>query len=93
MDNLSLEEIQIAAESLESTRRILSLAIESQYVGIKIITILDKQGEQLNHIEDMGHINTDMGEAEKTLTERNKCRALCVCPRNRTKNFGWSRLQ
>ncbi|NXC50275.1 SNP23 protein, partial [Penelope pileata] len=74
--------------SLESTRRILGLAIESQDVGIKTITMLDEQGEQLNRIEEgMDQINKDMREAEKTLTELNKCCGLCVCPCNRTKNF------
>nr|XP_004665950.1 synaptosomal-associated protein 23 [Jaculus jaculus] len=93
MDNLSPEEIQLRAhqitdESLESTRRILGLAIESQDAGIKTITLLDEQGEQLNRIEEgMDQINKDMREAEKTLTELNKCCGLCVCPCNRTKNF------
>ncbi|XP_016048245.1 synaptosomal-associated protein 23 isoform X1 [Erinaceus europaeus] len=93
MDNLSSEEIQLKAnqvtdESLESTRRILGLAIESQDAGIKTITMLDEQGEQLNRIEEgMDQINKDMREAEKTLTELNKCCGLCVCPCNRTKNF------
>lgn len=93
MDNLSPEEIQLRAhqvtdESLESTRRILGLAIESQDAGIKTITMLDEQGEQLNRIgEGMDQINKDMKEAEKTLTELNKCCGLCVCPCNRTKNF------
>lgn len=93
MDNLSPEEIQLRAhqvtdESLESTRRILGLAIESQDAGIKTITMLDEQGEQLNRIEEgMDQINKDMREAEKTLTELNKCCGLCVCPCNRTKNF------
>ncbi|XP_036300772.1 synaptosomal-associated protein 23 [Pipistrellus kuhlii] len=93
MDNLSPEEIQLRAhqvtdESLESTRRILGLAIESQDAGIKTITMLDEQGEQLNRIEEgMDQINKDMKEAEKTLTELNKCCGLCVCPCNRTKNF------
>ncbi|XP_008845049.1 synaptosomal-associated protein 23 [Nannospalax galili] len=93
MDNLSPEEIQLKAhqitdESLESTRRILGLAIESQDAGIKTITMLDEQGEQLNRIEEgMDQINKDMREAEKTLTELNKCCGLCVCPCNRTKNF------
>ncbi|NWT17535.1 SNP23 protein, partial [Vireo altiloquus] len=50
MEELSPEEIQLRAnqvtdESLESTRRILGLAIESQDVGIKTITMLDEQGE------------------------------------------------
>ncbi|XP_006839382.1 PREDICTED: synaptosomal-associated protein 23-like [Chrysochloris asiatica] len=44
--------------------------------------------EQLNRIEEgMDQINKDMREAEKTLTELNKCCGLCVCPCNRTKNF------
>ncbi|KAF4017343.1 hypothetical protein G4228_008798 [Cervus hanglu yarkandensis] len=86
MDNLSAEEMQLRAnqvtdESLESTRRILGLAIESQDAGIKTITILDEQGEQLKRIEEgMDQINKDMREAEKTLTELNKCCGLCVCP-------------
>ncbi|XP_054421508.1 synaptosomal-associated protein 23 isoform X1 [Pteronotus mesoamericanus] len=94
MDNLSSEEIQLRAhqvtdESLESTRRILNLAIESQDAGIKTITMLDEQGEQLNRIEEgMDQINKDMREAEKTLTELNKCCGLCVCPCNRFSDVG-----
>ncbi|XP_007435473.1 synaptosomal-associated protein 23 [Python bivittatus] len=93
MAELSPEEIQLRAhqvtdESLESTRRILGMAIESQDAGIKTITMLDEQGEKLNHIEEgMDQINKDMKEAERNLTELNKCCGLCVCPCNRTKNF------
>uniref|UniRef100_A0A673TD08 t-SNARE coiled-coil homology domain-containing protein n=1 Tax=Suricata suricatta TaxID=37032 RepID=A0A673TD08_SURSU len=93
MDNLSSEEIQLRAhqvtdESLESTRRMLGLAVESQDAGIKTVTVLDEQGEQLNRIEEgMDQINKDMREAETTLTELNKCCGLCVCPCNRTENF------
>ncbi|XP_058397336.1 synaptosomal-associated protein 23 isoform X2 [Diceros bicornis minor] len=92
MDNLSSEEIQLRAhevtdESLESTRRILSLAIESQDTGIKTITMLDEQGEQLKRIEGgMDQINKDVREAEKTLTELDKCCGLCVCPCNSITN-------
>ncbi|XP_014636093.1 PREDICTED: synaptosomal-associated protein 23 isoform X1 [Ceratotherium simum simum] len=94
MDNLSSEEIQLRAhevtdESLESTRRILSLAIESQDTGIKTITMLDEQGEQLKRIEEgMDQINKDVREAEKTLTELDKCCGLCVCPCNRFSDVG-----
>ncbi|XP_043327521.1 synaptosomal-associated protein 23 isoform X1 [Cervus elaphus] len=94
MDNLSAEEMQLRAnqvtdESLESTRRILGLAIESQDAGIKTITILDEQGEQLKRIEEgMDQINKDMREAEKTLTELNKCCGLCVCPCSRFSDVG-----
>ncbi|XP_006889058.1 PREDICTED: synaptosomal-associated protein 23-like isoform X2 [Elephantulus edwardii] len=92
MNNLSAEEIQqrahqVTDESLESTRRMLSLAIESQDTGIKTITMLDEQGEQLNRIEEgMDQINKDMREAEKTLTELSKCCGLCVCPCNSITN-------
>ena len=55
MDNLSAEEIQLRAnqvtdESLESTRRILGLAIESQDAGIKTITMLDEHGGELQSL-------------------------------------------
>ncbi|KAB1277296.1 Synaptosomal-associated protein 23 [Camelus dromedarius] len=92
MDDLSAEQIQLRAnqvtdESLESTRRILALAIESQDAGTKTITMLDEQGEQLNRVEEnMDQINKDMREAEKTLTELNKCCGLCVCPCNSVMN-------
>ncbi|KAL8187766.1 UNVERIFIED_CONTAM: Synaptosomal-associated protein 23 [Gekko kuhli] len=78
MAELSTEQIQLRAnrvidESLESTRRILGIAIESQDAGIKTITMLDEQGEQLTRIEEgMDQINKDMREAEKNLTELNK---------------------
>ncbi|KAM9147293.1 synaptosomal-associated protein 23 isoform 1-T3 [Pangshura tecta] len=93
MAEMSPEEIQLRAhqvtdESLESTRRILGLAVESQDAGIKTVAMLDEQGEQLTRIEEgMDQINKDMREAEKTLTELNKCCGLCVCPCNRTKDF------
>ncbi|XP_029454513.1 synaptosomal-associated protein 23 [Rhinatrema bivittatum] len=93
MDDLSAEDIQLRAnqvtdESLESTRRMLNMAVESQDAGIKTITMLDEQGEQLSRIEEgMDHINKDMREAERNLTELNKCCGLCVCPGSRAKNF------
>jgi len=57
MDNLSSEEIQLRAhqvtdESLESTRRILGLALESQDAGIKTITMLDEQGGELQALAE-----------------------------------------
>ncbi|KAM4662809.1 synaptosomal-associated protein 23 isoform 1-T2 [Discoglossus pictus] len=93
MDDMSVEDIQLRAnqvtdESLESTRRMLNLAVESQDAGIKTITMLDEQGEQLHRIDEgMDQINKDMREAEKNLTELNKCCGLCVCPGSRSKNF------
>ncbi|XP_073466917.1 synaptosomal-associated protein 23 [Aquarana catesbeiana] len=93
MDDMSVEDIQLRAnqvtdESLESTRRMLNLAVESQDAGVKTITMLDEQGEQLKRVEEgLDQINKDMREADKNLTELNKCCGLCVCPGKRSKNF------
>lgn len=43
------------------------LVFVSQDAGINTITMMDEQGELLNHIEEgMDHINKDMREAENT---------------------------
>ncbi|XP_046860431.1 synaptosomal-associated protein 25-like [Xenia sp. Carnegie-2017] len=79
---------QITDESLESTRRILNTAEETQDVGIRTLVMLDEQGEQLDRIEDtLDVINVDMQEAEKNLTNLEKCCGLCVCPGRRAQKF------
>ena len=88
-----LEELQLKAhavtdESLESTRRMLTLCDESKEAGIRTLVALDEQGEQLDRIEeDMDKINTDMKEAEKNLTGMEKCCGICVCPCGKSKEF------
>ena len=79
---------QITDESLEATRRILGTAEETQDVGIKTLVMLDEQGEQLDRVEDaLDDINVDMREAERNLTNLEKCCGLCVCPGGRAKSF------
>lgn len=88
-----LESLQKAAdmktdESLESTRRMLQMTEESQEIGIKTLTELDQQGEKLDRIEGgLDQINSDMKEAEKNLTDLEKCCGLCTCPGSRHKNY------
>ncbi|XP_076464291.1 synaptosomal-associated protein 25-like isoform X1 [Babylonia areolata] len=88
-----LQELQMQAnivtdESLESTRRMLSLCEEAEDAGIKTIVMLDEQGEQLDRIEEgMDQINQDMKDAEKNLEGLEKCCGLCVLPWKRSKNF------
>nr|XP_045622168.1 synaptosomal-associated protein 25-like isoform X10 [Procambarus clarkii] len=85
-----LQELQYKAsqqtdETLESTRRMLSLCEESQDAGAKTLYMLGEQGEQLDRIEEgMDQINADMKEAEKNLTGMEKCCGLCVLPCNKT---------
>ncbi|XP_058962572.2 synaptosomal-associated protein 25 [Pocillopora verrucosa] len=79
---------ELTDQSLESTRRMLHLAEESQEVGIKTLVALDEQGEQLDRVEEnLDQINVDMREAERNLTGLEKCCGLCVCPWRRRKNF------
>ncbi|KAG0714156.1 Integrin beta-1-B [Chionoecetes opilio] len=88
-----MQELQFKAnegtdESLESTRRMLSLCEESQDVGVKTLVELDTQGQQLDRIEEgMDQINADMKEAEKNLTGMEKCCGLCVLPCNKSSQF------
>nr|XP_045622165.1 synaptosomal-associated protein 25-like isoform X7 [Procambarus clarkii] len=88
-----LQELQYKAsqqtdETLESTRRMLSLCEEGQDMGIKTLSNLDDQGKQLDRIEEgMDQINADMKEAEKNLTGMEKCCGLCVLPCNKSSQF------
>ncbi|XP_069798750.1 synaptosomal-associated protein 25-like [Dendropsophus ebraccatus] len=73
---------QVTDESLNITRNMVQLVEESKDAGIKILVMLDEQGEQLDHIDKgLDHINQDMREAEKNLTDMGKCCGLCSCDR------------
>ncbi|XP_035681553.1 synaptosomal-associated protein 25-like isoform X1 [Branchiostoma floridae] len=79
---------EVTDESLESTRRMLSLMEEGKEEGIKTLVALDEQGEQLEKIEEgLDQINKDMKIAEGALKDLEKCCGLCVLPWNRTKDF------
>lgn len=85
---IQMKSTQITDESLESTRRMLQYCEESQEVGTQTLILLDKQGEQLDRIEEgMDQINADMKEAEKNLTGMEKCCGICVCPCNKAQSF------
>ncbi|CAF1287780.1 unnamed protein product [Adineta steineri] len=78
---------QTVHESLESTRRMLTLCEDSKEAGIRTLVMLDEQGEQLDAIDSgMDRINAEMRDAEKNLEGLEKCCGLCVLPWNRSKN-------
>lgn len=88
LQELHLEASRVTDESLESTRKMVTLCEESQEIGIKTLVMLDEQGEQLDRVEEgMDRINADMREAERHLTGMEKCCGLCVCPCYRNKRF------
>ncbi|XP_032240260.1 synaptosomal-associated protein 25 [Nematostella vectensis] len=79
---------EMTDESLESTRRMLRMAEESQDTGIKTMVMIDEQGEQLDRVEEgLDQINADMKEAERNLTGMEKCCGLCVCPWKKSKRY------
>ncbi|XP_056396857.1 synaptosomal-associated protein 25-like isoform X2 [Hyla sarda] len=73
---------QVTDESLNITRHMVQLVEESKDAGIKILVMLDEQGEQLDHVDKgLDQINQDMREAEKNLKDMGKCCGLCSCDR------------
>ncbi|GLV36154.1 Synaptosomal-associated protein 25kDa [Carabus blaptoides fortunei] len=88
LQELQLKAQQTTDESLDSTRRMLALCEESEDSGAQTLQLLDRQGEQLDRIEEgMDQINTDMREAEKNLTGMEKCCGLCVLPCQKGASF------
>jgi len=85
LQELQFKSGQVADESLESTRRMLSLMDESKEAGIRTLVALDDQGEQLDRIEEgMDRINADMREAEKNLSGMEKSLMVSCCRSFRT---------
>jgi len=84
-----LERMQAKANSmtdssLESSRRMVGLLMDTQESGQTTLTMLDGQGEQLARVEaGLDTINSEMKEADKALTGMEKWCGLCVCPWNR----------
>lgn len=74
LESLQLKANQVTDESLESTRRMISLCEESKEAGIKTLVALDDQGEQLEKIDSgMDSINADMKIAEQALKGMELC--------------------
>nr|ADD38784.1 Synaptosomal-associated protein 25 [Lepeophtheirus salmonis] len=85
LESLQLKANNITDDSLESTRRMISLCEDSEGAGMSSIQALEHQGEQLNRIENgMDGMNAEMAEAEKHLIGMEKWCGLCVCPWKRT---------
>ena len=88
LENIQYKSNQLTDQSLESTRRMVQMTTETQEVGVTTMAALEEQGEQLDRIETgMDNINQDMRQAEKSLTQMEKCCGLCVCPCKKSKNF------
>jgi len=94
LESLQLRANKTTDESLESTRRMITLCEESQGAGIKTIEMLEQQGEQLNRVEQgLDGMGAELKVAEKHLHGMEKWCGICVCPWNRTakvKDADWN---
>jgi len=94
LESLQLKANKITDDSLESTRRMITLCEESQGAGIKTIEMLEQQGEQLNRVEQgLDGMGAELKVAEKHLHGMEKWCGICVCPWNRTakvKDADWN---
>ncbi|CAG7832753.1 unnamed protein product [Allacma fusca] len=76
MDNLQHirgRQDQVTNESLESTRRMRDLALETEHIGITTLDNLHSQGDQLDNIDrGLDKIGADLKTAEKQLNEMEK---------------------
>ncbi|XP_023291055.2 synaptosomal-associated protein 25-like [Lucilia cuprina] len=81
LEEIQIQSVKIADDSLESTRRMLNMMEESEQAGQKTMEALDEQGEKLNNIErGMDNINADMTKAEKSLKRLKRCCIICPTP-------------
>jgi synaptosomal-associated protein 25 len=71
---------RVTDDSLNSTRRMMTLCSDAKDMGIKTLVALDDQGEKLDNIEKgMRDIYEDMVEAEAAIAGMNApCWGLCV---------------
>uniref|UniRef100_A0A8C1KBK8 Synaptosomal-associated protein n=1 Tax=Cyprinus carpio TaxID=7962 RepID=A0A8C1KBK8_CYPCA len=93
MADMTVEDITLRANQVTDEVYLSSITItiyqtfvyfQSRETGVKTMTMLDEQGEQLRRVEQgMDQINQDMRHAEKNLTDLSKCCGLCVCPCDR----------
>jgi len=94
LESLQLKANKTTDESLESTRRIMTLCEEAQGSGIKTMEMLEQQGQQLNRVEQgLDGMGADLKVAEKHLHGMEKWCGICVCPWNRTaevKDADWN---
>lgn len=88
LEQVEAESDRVTNESLEATRRIRATALETREIGQQSLAALDQQGEQLRRVEhNVDGINQDAKQAERHLTQMERCCGLCLCPCTPKHNF------
>ncbi|VUZ49814.1 unnamed protein product [Hymenolepis diminuta] len=89
LEMLRLKMNQRTDESLESTRRMVTMAEESHQMGAATMETLHHQGEQLNRMNDqMNVIHEDIKHTEKNLDNLEKCCGIFKLPWKRVSRPG-----
>jgi len=87
VQDVEAEANEVTDQSLESTRRMKEMALETRDVGAKTLENLDAQGEQLRRTEQkMDHINQDMKASEKSIRRMEMCCGCIGCYCCKAKN-------
>ena len=77
IDRLDQRIDQVTDQTLDSTRRILRTAEETNQIGVDTLVTLNEQGEKLDNVERrLDEINVDLKRTDKNLSEIEKC---CGC--------------
>ncbi|KAL5270255.1 hypothetical protein ACHWQZ_G001107 [Mnemiopsis leidyi] len=94
MSDIEIRGNALTDSTLEATREMKRLAAETREIGAATAQNLDRQGEQLNNIENnLDEINADLHKAEKHLTNMEKCCGICLCPCARPKGVGGTKTR
>jgi hypothetical protein len=72
---------EVTDETLDSTRRMVRMAEETNQIGVETLVTLNEQGEKLDNIERrLDEMNVDLKKTEKNLREMEKCCGCIPCP-------------
>ncbi|XP_003388483.1 PREDICTED: synaptosomal-associated protein 25-A-like [Amphimedon queenslandica] len=72
---------EVTDETLESTRRMLNMAVDTNQIGVDTLVTLNEQGEKLDNVERrLDEMNVDLKRADKNLKEIEKVCGCCSCP-------------
>lgn len=87
VQDVEAEANEVTDQSLDATRRMKEMALETRDVGAKTLENLDSQGEQLRRTEQkMDHINTDLKASEKSIRRMEMCCGCIGCYCCKAKN-------
>ena len=72
---------EVTDETLDSTRRILRTAEETNQIGVDTLITLNEQGEKIDNVERrLDEMNVDLKVTDKNIRELESICGCCYCP-------------